>query len=34
MVTFSGALAFPYLYPWPPRPKGLIETAFAELGKR
>ena len=21
MVTFSGALAYPYLYPWPPRPK-------------
>ena len=30
-VTFSGALAYPYLYPWPPRPKGLIETAFDEL---
>jgi len=33
-VTFSGALAWPYLYPWPPRPPGLIETAFAELGRR
>lgn len=33
-VTFSGALAWPYLYPWPQRPKGLVETAFAELGKR
>jgi sugar phosphate isomerase/epimerase len=33
-VTFSGALAYPYLYPWPPRPKGLIETAFDELAKR
>ena len=33
-VTFSGALAWPYIYPWPPRPKGLIETAFAELGRR
>ena len=33
-VTFSGALAFPYLYPWPQRPAGLIEEAFAELGKR
>jgi sugar phosphate isomerase/epimerase len=33
-VTFSGALAWPYLYPWPQRPPGLIETAFAELGKR
>ena len=33
-VTFSGALAFPYLYPWPQRPPGLIEEAFAELGRR
>lgn len=34
MVTFSGALAYPYLYPWPPRPKGLIGAAFDELAKR
>jgi sugar phosphate isomerase/epimerase len=33
-VTFSGALAWPYLYPWPQRPPGLIEAAFDELGKR
>ncbi len=33
-VTFSGALAWPYLYPWPPRPAGLIESAFDELAKR
>jgi sugar phosphate isomerase/epimerase len=33
-VGFSGALAFPYLYPWPQRPAGLIEEAFAELGRR
>ena len=33
-ATFSGALAWPYLYPWPQRPPGLIETAFDELGKR
>lgn len=33
-VSFSGALAFPYLYPWPQRPPGLIEEAFAELGRR
>ncbi|MER8474131.1 sugar phosphate isomerase/epimerase [Mesorhizobium sp. M1328] len=32
--TFSGALAWPYLYPWPQRPTGLIETAFDELAKR
>lgn len=33
-VTFSGALAWPYFYPWPQRPPGLIETAFDELAKR
>jgi sugar phosphate isomerase/epimerase len=33
-VTFSGALAWPYLYPWPQRPAGLIEAAFDELAKR
>jgi sugar phosphate isomerase/epimerase len=32
--TFSGALAWPFVYPWPQRAPGLIETAFAELGKR
>ncbi len=33
-VGFTGALAFPYLYPWPQRPPGLIDEAFAELAKR
>jgi sugar phosphate isomerase/epimerase len=33
-VTFSGALAWPYLYPWPQRPPGLIEAAFDELARR
>jgi len=33
-VTFSGALAWPYLYPWPQRQSGLIETAFDELAAR
>ena len=33
-ATFSGALAWPYLYPWPQRPAGLVEQAFAELAKR
>jgi sugar phosphate isomerase/epimerase len=33
-VTFSGALAWPYIYPWPQRPSGLIETAFDELATR
>src|SRR5208282_1723963 len=33
-VSFSGALAWPYIYPWPQRPAGLIETAFDELAAR
>lgn len=33
-VTFSGALLWPFVYPWPQRPKGLVETGFAELAKR
>ena len=33
-VSFTGALALPYLYPWPQRPAGLIDEAFAELGRR
>lgn len=33
-ATFSGALAWPYFYPWPARPAGLVEDAFAELAKR
>jgi sugar phosphate isomerase/epimerase len=32
--TFSGALAWPYFYPWPQRPAGLVEEAFEELGRR
>lgn len=33
-ATFSGALAWPFIYPWPQRPAGLVEEAFAELGRR
>ncbi|RRN69345.1 sugar phosphate isomerase/epimerase family protein [Agrobacterium deltaense] len=33
-ASFSGALAWPFVYPWPQRPAGLVELAFAELGKR
>jgi len=33
-ATFSGALAWPYMYPWPQRPGGLVEAAFAELARR
>ena len=33
-VTFSGALVWPYMYSWPPRPPGLIEEGFDELARR
>src|SRR5690606_451820 len=33
-AAFSGALAWPYLYPWPQRPRGLVDEAFAELARR
>jgi sugar phosphate isomerase/epimerase len=33
-VSFPGALAWPYLYPWPQRPPGLIDSAFDELARR
>lgn len=33
-ATFSGALAWPYFYPWPQRPAGLVEEAFGELARR
>jgi len=33
-ATFSGALAWPFFYPWPQRPAGLIDDAFAELARR
>ncbi|GAB5378526.1 MAG: sugar phosphate isomerase/epimerase [Acuticoccus sp.] len=33
-VSFSGALAWPFIYPWPQRPAGLIEEAFDELARR
>ncbi|WP_019955056.1 sugar phosphate isomerase/epimerase family protein [Yoonia vestfoldensis] len=34
MASFSGALAWPYVYPWPQRPAGLVEAAFDELAAR
>ena len=34
MASFTGALAWPYLYPWPQRPAGLVEAAFDELARR
>jgi sugar phosphate isomerase/epimerase len=33
-ATFSGALAWPFFYPWPQRPAGLIDEAFKELAQR
>ncbi|MGI9283879.1 MAG: sugar phosphate isomerase/epimerase family protein [Pseudomonadales bacterium] len=33
-ATFSGALLWQMIYPWPQRPEGLVETGFAELAKR
>ncbi len=33
-ATFSGALAWPFFYPWPQRPAGLIDETFIELGRR
>lgn len=33
-VTFSGALMWHTVYPWPQRPKGLVEHGFEALAKR
>lgn len=33
-ATFSGALLWHTVYPWPQRPAGLVETGFSELAKR
>ena len=33
-ATFSGALLWPTVYPWPQRPAGLVEMGFKELAKR
>lgn len=33
-VTFSGALIWHTVYPWPQRPQGLVEAAFKELASR
>lgn len=33
-VTFSGALIWHTMYPWPQRPTGLVDQAFKELAKR
>lgn len=33
-VTFSGALLWHTVYPWPQRPPGLVEDGFRELARR
>jgi len=33
-ASFSGALLWPFMYPWPQRPAGLVEMGFAELAAR
>lgn len=33
-ATFSGSLLWPFIYPWPQRPAGLVETGFSELATR
>ena len=33
-ATFSGALLWHTIYPWPQRPAGLVEEGFKELAKR
>ncbi|EOR95797.1 Inosose isomerase [Arcticibacter svalbardensis MN12-7] len=33
-ATFSGALLWPLVYPWPQRPAGIVEEGFTELAKR
>ncbi|UPL47742.1 sugar phosphate isomerase/epimerase family protein [Hymenobacter sublimis] len=33
-ATFSGALLWPMVYPWPQRPAGIVETGFTELARR
>lgn len=34
MPTFSGALMWHTVYPWPQRPTGLVEAGFKELARR
>jgi sugar phosphate isomerase/epimerase len=32
--SFTGALLWPFMYPWPQRPAGIVEEGFKELAKR
>ena len=31
MASFSGALVWPFIYPWPQKSQGLVEAGFDEL---
>lgn len=33
-ATFSGGLCWPFVYPFPQRPAGMVETGFDELARR
>jgi sugar phosphate isomerase/epimerase len=33
-VSFSGSLLWPFVFPWPQRPDGLVEEGFTELANR
>ena len=33
-VSFTGAFCWPFIYPWPQRPTGLVEDGFDELARR
>ena len=32
--SFTGSLLWPFIYPWPQRPAGLVAEGFTELGRR
>lgn len=32
--SFTGALLWPFMYPWPQRPAGIVEEGFRELARR
>jgi sugar phosphate isomerase/epimerase len=34
MATFSGSLLWPFIYPWPQRPRELVDLGFDELARR
>lgn len=34
LVGFCGSLLWPYAYPYPPRPAGLVEEAYGEMARR